>query len=94
MFFEQGMYEAMRGVGVYDLKLFYAIFSLGLVMKEVVESKNGFKSMGDIFYNGIVVYKKYGCGTYSGAEVGCKKLAEIIYLSNIINSVNIGVIKM
>jgi hypothetical protein len=88
------MYDAMKKIGVHDLKLFYTIFALGLVMKDGVESTSGYKKMGDVFYNGIVVYNKYKCGVYSTTEIGCKKLAEITYLSNIIDSVNTGIIKM
>lgn len=94
MFFKQDMYKAMKEVKVYDLKLFYTLFSLGLTMKEGVKAVNGFRDMGSIFYNGIVVYKNYSCGIYNTTDIGCKKLAEIIYLSNIINSVGMGVIKM
>lgn len=94
VFFKLEMYGAMKSCNIFDIRLFYTIFAIGLVFKENVLIKDGYRDMGDMFYNGLEVYKKYIRGIYNPQNISCKKLVELVYLSNIVTSVTADTVKM
>ena len=92
-FFSQEIYNTMKGAGIHDIKLFYVIFSLGILFKKTIKLTEGFIGMPDIFYKGISIYKKHINKTLYIENIENKVYAEILYLTNIIDCVSVGDIK-
>lgn len=92
-FFNVAMYQKMKDYGIYDIKLFYTLFSLGALFKNEVDQDSGFKSLAGIFYKGLEIWYKYNNNLLNKKLIKYKDLAEITYLINIIISVNNGIFK-
>ena len=92
-FFEVKMYREMVALGIYDIKLFYSVLSLGVLLKERVVSNAGSRQMSDIFYNGLNTYRLYKSGNLHELCSDIGDVAHVVYIINIIDQVSKNNIK-
>lgn len=87
-FFKKEMFTAMKGVGITDLRLFYVIFTLGIIFKKDVPDSNGYRSMGEIFYKGLDIFKEFGVDRLGTRVIDNQDMVEVEYYINIIRCVS------
>jgi len=88
-FFKKEMFLAMKDVGITDLKLFYVIFTLGIIFKTDVIGSNGYRSMGEVFYTGLNIFKEFGVNQLGTRVISNQDLVEVEYYINIIRCVSV-----
>lgn len=87
-FFRKEMFLAMKDVGIPDLKLFYVIFTLGIIFKTDVTNSNGYRSMGEIFYAGLSIFKEFETNRLNTRVINSQDMVEVEYYINIIRCVS------
>ena len=87
-FFRKEMFLAMKGVGIKDLKLFYVIFTLGIIFKTDIVDSNGYRSMEEVFYIGLSIFKEFEVNKLSTRVIDNKDFVEVEYYINIIRCVS------